>query len=108
MRRSNPSDYRKRFRPRHLACAAQITAGAEYNARRCSSFRFAASHPEEAFMGYIKRRIMFFVTRCLMRYRWGRRLLFVWAMRAMRSRVRQFVRDLAGLYPVLKPATAWI
>jgi hypothetical protein len=59
-------------------------------------------------MGYIKRRIMFFITRCLMRYRWGRRLLFVWAMRAMRSRVRQFLRDLSDLYPVLRPATAWV
>ena len=59
-------------------------------------------------MGYIKRRIMFFVTRCLMQYRWGRRLLFRWALRAMRSRVRQFVREIAKLYPVLKPVTAWV
>jgi hypothetical protein len=26
----------------------------------------------------------------------------------MRVRVREFLRDLAGLYPVLKPASAWI
>lgn len=59
-------------------------------------------------MGYVKRRVMFFVTRWLMQRRWGRRLLFTWAMRAIRSRVREFVRDIAALYPVLKPATAWV
>ncbi len=59
-------------------------------------------------MGYIKRRVMFFVTRWLMQRRWGRRLLLTWAMRAMRSRVREFLRDIAGLYPVLKPAIAWV
>lgn len=58
-------------------------------------------------MGYIKRVVMFYVTRWLMRRRWGRRMIFLWALRAMRSRVRQFVRDLAELYPVLRPATAW-
>jgi hypothetical protein len=63
---------------------------------------------QEASMGYIKRTVMFYVTRWLMQRRWGRRLLFVWAMRAMRSRVRQFLRDLADLYPVLKPAAAWV
>ena len=51
---------------------------------------------------------MFYATRWLMQRRWGRRLLFVWALRAMRVRVREFLRDLAGLYPVLKPASAWI
>jgi hypothetical protein len=59
-------------------------------------------------MGYIKRTIMFYATRWLMQRRWGRRLLFVWALRAMRVRVREFLRDLAGLYPVLKPASAWV
>lgn len=59
-------------------------------------------------MGYIKRTVMFYVTRFLMQRRWGRRLLFVWAVRAMRSRVRLFLRELAHLYPVLKPAAAWI
>ena len=59
-------------------------------------------------MGYIKRKLMFMVSRFLMKRRWGRRLLFTWAMRAMRSRVRQFVRDLVALYPVLRPATAWV
>ena len=58
-------------------------------------------------MGYIKRVVMFYVTRWLMGRRWGRRMIFLWALRAMRSRVRQFVRDLAELYPVLRPATAW-
>jgi hypothetical protein len=51
---------------------------------------------------------MLYVTRWLMRRRWGRRLLFVWAMRVLRTRVRQFLRDLADLYPVLKPAAAWV
>jgi hypothetical protein len=51
---------------------------------------------------------MFIVSRFLMKRRWGRRLLWMWAMRAMRSRVREFVRDIAALYPVLKPATAWV
>ena len=59
-------------------------------------------------MGYIKRQLMFFVSRFLMKRRWGRRLLFVWAMRAMRSRVRQFLRDIAELYPVFRPAAAWL
>jgi hypothetical protein len=35
-------------------------------------------------------------------------MLFVWAMRAMRVRVREFLRDLATLYPALRPAAAWI
>jgi hypothetical protein len=59
-------------------------------------------------MGYIKRTFMFYVTRWLMQRRWGRRMLFVWALRAMRSRVRQFLREIANLYPVLKPAAAWV
>jgi hypothetical protein len=59
-------------------------------------------------MNFFKRTFMLYVTRWLMQRRWGRRLLFLWAMRAMRSRVRQFLRDLADLYPVLRPASAWI
>jgi hypothetical protein len=59
-------------------------------------------------MGNIRSTVMLYVTRWLMRRRWGRRLLFVWAMRALRTRVRQFLRDLADLYPVLKPAAAWV
>ena len=59
-------------------------------------------------MGYIKRTILFYATRWLMQRRWGRRLLFVWALRSMRSRVRQFLRDLADLYPVLRPAASWV
>jgi hypothetical protein len=51
---------------------------------------------------------MFYVTRWLMKRRWGRRLLFVWALRAMRSRVRLFLREIGKLYPVLKPAAAWV
>jgi hypothetical protein len=59
-------------------------------------------------MGYIKRKLMFIVSRFLMKRRWGRRLLWTWALRAMRSRVREFVRDIAALYPALKSATAWV
>jgi hypothetical protein len=59
-------------------------------------------------MGYIKRTILFYASRWLMQRRWGRRLLFVWALRSMRSRVRQFMRDLAALYPALRPAAAWL
>lgn len=59
-------------------------------------------------MGFIKRTILYCVTRWLVRQRWGRRLLFFWALRAMRLRVRQFVRDIAELYPAVRPATAWI
>jgi hypothetical protein len=59
-------------------------------------------------MGNIRSTVMLYVTRWLMRRRWGRRLLFVWAMRTLRTRVRQFLRDLADLYPVLKPAAAWV
>lgn len=59
-------------------------------------------------MGYIKRVVMFYVTRWLMRRRWGRRMLFIWALRAMRARVSRFVRDIAELYPVLRPAAAWV
>ena len=59
-------------------------------------------------MGYIKRVVMFYVTRWLMRRRWGRRMLFLWALRAMRTRVRRFVRDIAELYPAMRPATAWV
>lgn len=59
-------------------------------------------------MDYIKRVVMFFVTRWLMRRRWGRRMLLIWALRALRVRVRQFARDIAELYPVLRPATAWV
>jgi hypothetical protein len=59
-------------------------------------------------MRYIKRKLMFMVSRFLMKRRWGRRLMWTWAMRTIRSRVREFVRDLAALYPVLKPATAWV
>jgi hypothetical protein len=59
-------------------------------------------------MGFVKRTILYCATRWLLRYRWGRRMLFFWALRAMRLRVRQFVRDIAELYPVVRPATAWI
>lgn len=83
-------------------------AAAEYNARRRSGTGPAHLTTQEASMGSIKRRVMFYVTSWLMQRRWGRRLLFVWAMRAMRSRVRQFVRELAHLYPVLKPAASWV
>jgi hypothetical protein len=59
-------------------------------------------------MGYIKRKLMLVVSRWLMQYRWGRRLVWMWALRAMRTRVREFVRDLAALYPALKPVAAWV
>ena len=59
-------------------------------------------------MGNIKSTVMLYVTRWLMRRRWGRRLLLVWAFRALRSRVRQFLRNIGKLYPVLKPAAAWV
>lgn len=59
-------------------------------------------------MGYIKRKLIFMVSRFLMKRRWGRRLMWMWAMRAMRSHVRGFVRDIAALYPALKPIAAWI
>jgi hypothetical protein len=59
-------------------------------------------------MNFIKRSFMFWATRWLMQRRWGRRMLFFWALRAMRSRVRQFLRDIAELYPAMRPATAWI
>lgn len=59
-------------------------------------------------MGYIKRRFMFIVSRFLMKRRWGRRLLWGWAIRALRLRAREFVRDIAAIYPVLRPAAAWI
>jgi hypothetical protein len=59
-------------------------------------------------MRYIKRKLMFIVSRFLMKRRWGRRLMWMWAMRAMRSRVRAFVRDLAVLYPTLSPIAAWV
>jgi hypothetical protein len=59
-------------------------------------------------MGNITGTIRLYITRWLMRHRWGRRLLFVWALRAMRSRLRQFLRELGKLYPVLKPAAAWV
>jgi hypothetical protein len=68
----------------------------------------ASNRYQEAPMGYIKRTIFLYATRWLMQRRWGRRLLFVWAMRAMRSRVREFLRDLADLYPALRPAAAWV
>jgi hypothetical protein len=82
-------------------------------ARQVFSLSFAASHyphltTEEASMGNIRSTVMLYVTRWLLRRRWGRRLLFVWAMRTLRTRVRQFLRDLADLYPVLKPAAAWV
>jgi hypothetical protein len=59
-------------------------------------------------MGYIKRRLMCIVSRFLLKRRWGRRLMWMWAMRAMRSRVREFVRDIAVLYPALTPVAAWV
>ena len=59
-------------------------------------------------MGNITGTIRLYITRWLMRRRWGRRLLFVWTLRAMRSRLRQFLRELGKLYPVLKPAAAWV
>ena len=59
-------------------------------------------------MGYIQRKLMFIVSRFLLKRRWGRRLMWMWAMRAMRSRIREFVRDLTVLYPILRPAAAWI
>ena len=59
-------------------------------------------------MGNIRSTVMLYVTRWILRRRWGRRLLIVWAMRTLRTRVRQFLRDLADLYPVLKPAAAWV
>jgi hypothetical protein len=69
----------------------------------------SASNPcQEILMGYIKRTIFLYATRWLMQRRWGRRLLFVWAMRGIRSRVREFLRDLAALYPALRPAAAWV
>jgi hypothetical protein len=59
-------------------------------------------------MGFFKRTILYYASRWLMQRRWGRRLLFVWALRAMRTRVRQFLRDLGDLYPALRPAAGWI
>lgn len=59
-------------------------------------------------MGYIRRTVTFYITRWLLRRRWGRRLIFFWALRAMRTRVRQFLRDIANLYPVMRPAVAWV
>ena len=59
-------------------------------------------------MGYIKRKLMFMISRFLMKRRWGRRLIWMWALRTMRSRARSFVRDIAALYPVLRRVAAWI
>ncbi len=59
-------------------------------------------------MGYIKRRIIFYVTRWLVKRRWGRRILWAFAMRAMRSHARVFMREIAALYPVLTPVAAWL
>jgi hypothetical protein len=59
-------------------------------------------------MGFIKRRLIFFISRWLMRRSWGRRILWLFAMQALRSRVRQFVSEMSELYPALRPAKAWI
>ncbi len=59
-------------------------------------------------MGFLKRRLFFFASRYLMQSRWGRRVLWLVAVRALRTRVRQFVTDLSGLYPALRPIRAWV
>jgi hypothetical protein len=59
-------------------------------------------------MGYIKRTVFYCITRWLVQRRWGRRLLFFWALRAIRLRARQFLQDIAELFPVMRPAAAWI
>lgn len=59
-------------------------------------------------MGFVKRTFYFYVTRWLLQRRWGRRLLFFWTLRTIRLRARQFLRDIAELYPVMRPAAAWI
>jgi hypothetical protein len=101
MRSSNSSEYRKRSKQRYHGSQSHFAETATH---------FTASHPRrrDCPMGYIKRKLMFIVSRFLMKSRWGRRLLWMWALHAMRSRVREFVRDIAALYPVLKPAAAWV
>jgi hypothetical protein len=59
-------------------------------------------------MEFLRRTFMFWATRWLVQRRWGRRLLFLWTLRAMRRHVRQFLRDIADLYPAMRPAAAWI
>lgn len=59
-------------------------------------------------MGSLKRRLFFFASRWLMQSRWGRRVLWLVAVRALRTRVRQFVTEMAELYPALRPVRAWI
>lgn len=59
-------------------------------------------------MGFIKRTFFFFMTHWLVQRRWGRRLLFFWALRALRLSVRRFVREIAELYPAVRPAAAWV
>jgi hypothetical protein len=59
-------------------------------------------------MGFVKRTFFFYVTRWLLQRRWGRRLVFFWTLRTIRLQVRRFLRDIAELYPVMRPAAAWI
>lgn len=59
-------------------------------------------------MGYIKSRLLFFASRWLLQRRWGRRAVWLVTMWALRARIRRFVHEIAELYPVLTPATAWI
>ena len=58
-------------------------------------------------MGFCYRKLMFLAIRFLSRSRWGRRLIWTFMVRALRARVRRFLREIAELFPVLEPIRAW-
>jgi len=58
-------------------------------------------------MGFCYRKLMFFAIRLLSRSRWGRRLIWAFMIRALRTRVRRFLREMAELFPVFQSVVAW-
>ena len=59
-------------------------------------------------MRFCSSKLTYMVVRWLSQRRWGRRLIWSFMIRALRARVRSFLRDLAELLPVFEPLRAWI
>ncbi len=61
---------------------------------------------EDTTMRFCYRKLMLFAIRWLSRSHWGRRLIWTFMMRALRARVRRFLREIAELFPVFEPLAA--
>ena len=59
-------------------------------------------------MRAFERKLIFMATRWLAKRRWGRRLIWAYALRSMRARIRSFLQELAALFPLLQPLATWV